>query len=176
MLRPRPIKRNRPDQPRRPASEPASASPDGFRGLPSTRKNEKPDCPDSCAAWGVGGTAPDQREGRECISPRSPDSPFHLPASSALTCPTVPAGGLDSGNESPVCDRLSRKSEPLESPPLRFQTFRESWIWRPGLGIRSIASLLWPLSCTLSTSYTNLVCMSCKVESCKFHLPPFRLG
>ena len=117
----------------------------------------------SCVARGVGGTAPDQREGRECISPRSPDSPFHLPASSAPTCPTVPAGGLDIGNETPVCEQLARQTPARKSPPPRFQTFRESWIWRPGLGTRLLASLLMPISCTLSTSYTTLVCMSCKM-------------
>ena len=95
----------------------------------------------SCVARGVGGTAPDQREGRGCISPRLPDYSFHSYVSTARGCPTVPPAGS----------------------PAAFQTFRESWIWRPGLGTRLLASLLMPISCTLSQSYTNLHCMSCKM-------------
>ena len=118
----------------------------------------------SCVAGGVGGTAPDQREGRKCTSPRMPDTLFHPNVSAAPPCPTVPAGGLDIGSETPVCEQPARQIPPKGSPPPRFQTFKAFWVWRPGLGIMPFASLSRYLSCTLSTSYTNLVCMSCKMK------------
>ena len=137
-------------------------------------KSPKP--PSRCVAGGVGGPAPDQREGRKCTSPRMPDPPFQTSAPTARPCPTVPAGGLDIGSETPVCEQPARQIPPKGSPPPRFQTFKAFWVWRPGLGIMPFVSFTRYLSCTLSTSYTNLVCMSCKVESCSFHLLPLRLG
>ncbi len=124
----------------------------------------------SCVAGGVGGTAPDQREGRKCTSPRMPDPLFQTAAPAARPCPTVPAGGLDIGSETPVCEQPARKIAPQGSPPPRFQTFKAFCVWRPGLGIRSFASLSRHLSCTLSTSYTNLLCMSCKIATLGLHL------
>ena len=142
------------------------------KSVPGILKPAKPSPMDSCVAGGVGGMAPDRREGRECTSPRMPDVPIQPIISTALPCLTVPAGGLDIGEKAPVCEQLARQTAPEGSPPPRFQTFNESWVWRPGLGIRQIASLIWPLSCTLSTSYTNLVCMSCKMEKfCAGDLP-----
>ena len=165
-----------PYEPTAPPPGLVTASPEGSPAPTGHLKSAKPPSPGSCAAGGVGGTAPDQREGRKCTSPRMPDPPFQSSIPTARPCPTVPAGGLDIGSETPVCEQLARQTAPEGSPPPRFQTFNESWVWRPGLGIRSIASLLWPLNCTLSRGYTNIHCMSCKMESCRFHLPPFRLG
>ena len=83
---------------------------------------------------------------------------------SALPCPLRSGGGLDIGAISPVCDRLSRKEKIPKSPAPRFPTFKAFWVWRPGLGIMPFSNLSRYLSCTLSTSYTNLHCMSCKIQ------------
>ena len=99
-------------------------------------KSDKTPALDRCVAGGVGGAVPDQREGRECIPPRSPDSPVHNSIPTAQACPTLPTAGLDIGKESPVCDPPARQIAHPEAPPAAFNTSRESWIWRPGLGIR----------------------------------------
>ena len=127
-------------------------------------ESAKNSTPGSFVAGGAGGIPPCQREGRECTSPRMPDTLFHPNVSAAPPCPTVPAGGLDIGSETPVCEQPARQIPPKGSPPPRFQTFKAFWVWRPGLGIMPFASLSRYLSCTLSTTYTNLLCMSCKME------------
>ena len=90
--------------------------------------------------------------------------PDGFPPSSLLTAPCGPAGGLDSGSQSPVCGKSDRHPTRPEPPPPRFLTFCGLWVWRPGLGMRKLVSWLLPLSCTSSMSYTNLDCMSCKMK------------
>ena len=152
---------NIPHQPPRPASAPASASPDASPAL--SRGSQIRENFPLRNSQGVG-RQPCQREGRNWSWLRSLLSPIHSPVPSALACPTVPTAGLDTGKKSPVCDRLPRLTAPAQSPPAAFMASRELLIWRPGLGIRELVSLFWPLSCTLSMSYTNFQCMSCKME------------
>jgi len=90
-----------------------------------------------------------------------PGRAFVLPAP---PCPLWSGGGLDIGEKSPVCEQPARKEKIPEPPAPRFKAFKAFWVWRPGLGIMPFVSLTRYLSCTLSTSYTNLHCMSCKME------------